>query len=45
MKEGMLFALEYEVRSKTKDLPNLQELIETHIPGKAYFSFPSTEGI
>ena len=35
MKEGMLFALEYEIRSQTNDLPDLQGLIETHIPGKA----------
>merc|ERR1711888_270393 len=34
MKEGMLFALEYEIRSQTNDLPDLQGLIETHIHGK-----------
>ena len=44
MKEGMLFVLEYEIRSQTKDLPDLQGLIETW-KSHAYFSVPSTEGI
>jgi len=32
IKEATLFVLELEIRSQTKDLPDLQGLIETHIP-------------
>ena len=35
MKEGVLFVLEDNIRNLTSDLPDLQGLIETHIPGKA----------
>ena len=35
MKEGLLFVLEDNIRNLTNDLPDLQGLIETHIPGKA----------
>merc|ERR1711947_37336 len=35
MKEATLFVLEHEIRSQTKDLPDLQGLIETHIHGKS----------
>merc|ERR1711936_1357636 len=35
MKEGLLFVLEDNIRNLTSDLPDLQGLIETHIPGKA----------
>merc|ERR1711888_130331 len=35
MKEGTLFVMEDTIRSQTNDLPDLQGLIETYIPGKA----------
>ena len=35
MKEVTLFVLEDQIRSQTKELPDLQGLIETYIPGKA----------
>ena len=35
MKEGILFVLEDCIRNRTNELPDLQGLIATHIPGKA----------
>ena len=35
MKEGTLFVMEDTIRSLTNDLPKLEGLIATHIPGKA----------
>ena len=35
MKDGILFVLEDCIRNRTNELPDLQGLIATHIPGKA----------